>query len=113
MDARELRLAQNETIFREINERVRDVARSHGTDSHVYSFFCECANTDCTLQVELTTADYERVRADGARFFISPGHELPEIERILEQHDGWSLIEKKGDAAVYARDVDPREPQRS
>ena len=85
MDARELRLAQNETIFREINERVRDV--------------------------ELTTADYERVRADGARFFIFPGHELPEIEHILERHDGWSLIEKKGDAAEYTRDVDPREPQ--
>ena len=111
MDARELRLAQNETIFREINERVRDVARSHGTDSHGYSFFCECANTDCTLQVELTVAEYERVRADGARFFIFPGHELPEIEHIVERHDGWSLIEKKGDAAEYTRDVDPREPE--
>lgn len=109
MDARELRLAQNETIFREINERVRDVARSHGADTHVYSFFCECANSDCTLQVELTTAEYEQVRTDGARFFITPGHEMPEVERIVEKRDGWWLIEKKGDAADYTRGLDPRE----
>ena len=63
MDAREKRLAQNESLFREINERVRELAVTHGPDEHVYTFFCECSNTDCTLQVELTTAAYEAVRA--------------------------------------------------
>ncbi len=113
MDSRELRLAQNETVFREINERVRDVALSHGPDAHVYTFFCECANADCTLQVELSTADYERVRGDGARFFVAPGHDLPEVEHIVERHDGWWVIEKKGSAAEYAREVDPREQSTS
>ncbi len=108
MDARELRLAQNETIFREINERVRDIAEQHGSDPHVYSFFCECANSDCTLQISLTTADYERVRTDGAQFVIARGHELPEVERVVEDGDGWSVVAKKGDAAAYARGLDPR-----
>ena len=109
MDARERRLAQNASIFRYINAGVRVGARPHGPDTHVYSFFCECANSDCTLQVELTTADYERVRADGARFFIAPGHELPEVERIVEKREAWWMIEKKGDAADYTRGLDPRE----
>jgi hypothetical protein len=113
MDARELRLAQNETIFREINERVRDVAATHGADMHVYSFFCECANADCTLRIDLATPDYERVRANGARFVVAPGHELPEVERVVERRDGWSVIEKRGDAGDYTRGLDPRERTRA
>jgi hypothetical protein len=109
MDARELRLAQNETIFREINERVLDVAEQHGADPHLYSFFCECSNADCTLQVSLTTADYERVRTDGAQFVVAKGHELPDIETIVEDGDGWTIVVKTGDAAHYARGLDPRE----
>lgn len=109
MDARELRLAQNETIFREINERVLEVAEQHGADTHVYSFFCECSNSDCTLQVALTTEDYERVRRDGAQFVVAKGHELPEIESIVEAHEAWSVVVKTGDAAGYARRLDPRE----
>jgi hypothetical protein len=108
MDARELRLAQNETIFREINERVLDVAEQHGADPHLYSFFCECANSDCTLQISLTTVDYERVRSDGASFVVAPGHELPEVEHVVESNDGWSVVAKEGDAATYARRLDPR-----
>ena len=109
MDARELRLAQNETIFREINERVREVAEQHGADAHVYSFFCECSNSDCTLQVSLTTEDYERVRADGAQFVVAKGHELPDIETIVESRDQWSVVVKHGDSATYARRLDPRQ----
>lgn len=109
MDGRELRLAQNETIFREINERVLDVAEQHGADTHVYSFFCECSNADCTLQVSLAIADYERVRKDGAQFVVARGHELPEIETIVERHESWSAVVKTGDAAEYARGLDPRE----
>lgn len=112
MDAREQRLAQNETIFREINERVREVASTHGADAHPYSFFCECANSDCTLQVELSTAEYERVRAEGDRFFVAVGHELPEVEHVIERHGSWSVIEKKGEAAEYARGLDPRQRRR-
>jgi hypothetical protein len=108
MDARETRLAQNESLFREINERVRDLAASHGSDEHLYTFFCECSNTDCTLQVELTTAAYEAVRADPTRFVVAVGHELPEIERVVERNEGWWVVQKQDDAAKLARELDPR-----
>jgi len=109
MDARESRLAQNESLFREINERVRDLASTHGPDDHVYTFFCECSNTDCTLQVELTTAAYEAVRANPARFIVASGHELPEIEHIVERNEGWWVVQKEDDAAKLARELDPRD----
>ena len=108
MDAREERLAQNEAIFREINERVLEVAAAHGSDAHVYGLFCECSNTDCTLQLDLTLEDYERVRGHGTRFVVAPGHEMPEIERVVEQMDEWSVVEKDDEAAEIAAKLDPR-----
>jgi len=109
VDAREKRLADNETLFREVNERVRAVAKAHNSDLHRYAFFCECSNADCTLQVELTLAEYESARSHGPRFVVARGHELPEIEHVVETHDEWSLIEKDGDAARIAEARDPRE----
>lgn len=108
MDAREQRLAQNEALFREINERVRELATSHGADEHVYTFFCECSNADCTLQVELSTSAYEEIRSNPARFVVAVGHELPEVEHVVERAEGWWVIEKEGEAARLARMRDPR-----
>lgn len=112
MDARETRLARNEALFREINERVRDVAKTHGSDSHVYTFFCECSNTDCTLQIELTAVAYEAIRSDPARFVVAVGHELPEIDHVVERNEGWWVVQKVDDAAKLARELDPRNGDR-
>ena len=108
MDSREQRLARNENLFREINERVRQIASEHGSDVHLYEFYCECSNTDCTLRVELVLADYERVRAHSDRFLVAPGHDLPEIERVVERSQGWWVIEKEGAAGELAQELDPR-----
>ena len=108
MDAREKRLAQNEALFREINERVRDLAATHGPDDHVYTFFCECSNTDCTLQVELTRGAYESVRAHGNRFLVATGHELPDIEHVVERNEGWWVVQKEDEAGEFAEKLDPR-----
>ena len=107
MDSREQRLARNENLFREINERVRQIAAQHGTDVHRYEFYCECSSIDCTLRVELELPEYERVRTHGSRFLVAPGHDLPEIERIVEQAEGWWVIEKDGAAGDFAEGLAP------
>jgi hypothetical protein len=109
MDLREQRLAENELIFREVNERVRAIATAHGADEHVYEFYCECSNAECTFQVKATLAEYEAVRANPARFLIAPAHALPEIEIVVERGDEWWVVEKQGEAAQLAEEVDPRD----
>jgi hypothetical protein len=108
MDPRQERLARNEALFREVNERVREVAEIHGADDHVYEFLCECSNADCTFQVRATLAEYEAVRAHASRFLIAPSHSLPEIETVVERHDGWWVVEKHGEPAELVEDLDPR-----
>lgn len=49
VDAREKRLVSNETMFRDVNERIEEIAASHGglQDEHVYELKCECSTLDC------------------------------------------------------------------
>jgi hypothetical protein len=107
VDAREERLAKNEVIFRDLNERIAGVAAPH-SDGHVYEFLCECSNADCTLRLPLTLAAYEVVRAVPTRFVVGPGHELPEIEEVLFRCDGYQVVKKHGDAAEFVAQEDPR-----
>jgi hypothetical protein len=108
MDARQERLARNEALFREVNERVRAIATVHGRDAHVYEFFCECSNTDCTFQLRTTLAEYEAVRAHGDRFLVAPEHALPEIEVVIERTDAWWVVQKQGEPGELAEELDPR-----
>ena len=108
MDPRQERLARNEALFREVNERVRAIATVHGRDAHVYEFFCECSNTDCTFQLRSTLSEYEAVRAHGDRFLIAPEHALPEIEVVIERTDAWWVVEKQGETGELAERLDPR-----
>ena len=112
MSASHERAARNEALFREFNERVEEVAetfdpRDEG-DSLRISFVCECGNLDCLKQFDLTRAAYEDVRSDPTRFVVAPGHENPEIERVVARGEGYLVVEKDDHAARVATEHDPR-----
>jgi hypothetical protein len=109
MDSRETRLAKNETLFREVNERIEQaVGGSDRGDGHVYEFLCECSNSDCTLLLPLTIGEYEAVRSDSRQFIVAPGHDLPEIEAVVARGGGYQVVRKQGEAAEYVAERDPR-----
>jgi hypothetical protein len=101
------RLARNEAFFRQVNERINDVADRVQGD-HAHDFFCECANPECTERITLTTAEYEWVRANPTRFVLAPGHIAPEIEHVVEREDDHVVVEKVGLAGRIAAELDPR-----
>jgi hypothetical protein len=107
MDARERRLAENEVLFREINDRIKTAADAHGSDSHVYEFFCECSNRDCTLLIPMSIDEYQGLRAEPTHFATAPGHHLPEIEVVVERNDAYWVVEKRGEAGALAEEQDP------
>jgi len=109
MDSRETRLARNETLFREVNERIEQaVGRMGREDAHVYEFLCECSNADCSRLLPLTIADYEAARSDPRLFIVAPGHELPEIEEVVTRTADYQLVAKQGEAAEFVTERDPR-----
>ena len=112
MGAREERLGANEALFREVNERVAEVAErfiAGDTPDSRFDFNCECGDRDCAEQIALTVAEYEAVRAEATRFAVVPGHEVPDIERVVERHSNYLVVEKEDpDAEDVARETDPR-----
>jgi len=108
MDAREERLAKNELVFRDVNERIEDLARTQTRDEHNLGFLCECSNVDCTLRLPLTLTAYEQARRDPSQFIVALGHELPEIEEVVFVGDGYQIVRKQGVAAMIAEEGDSR-----
>jgi hypothetical protein len=95
MAFREERLAQNEDRFREINEMAQPQREAQGAGR----FVCECADRGCITWLEIETTDYSRVRQDPRRFFVAPGHEIPDIETVVERHSGYFVVEKPDEVA--------------
>jgi hypothetical protein len=111
MDAREERLAKNEIVFRDVNERIEKMAVAHAQalrGRRDLGFLCECSNVDCTLRLQLTLTDYEQARGDPAQFVVALGHELPEIEEVVFVGDDYQIVRKHGAAATLAEERDPR-----
>jgi len=108
---REQRLARNEALYREVNERVAEVAdRFLEVENQApVSFICECGAVTCTEPIVTSLAEYEAIRSEPTRFAVVPGHELPEIEAVVERHEGYFVVEKhQEDAEEVARETDPR-----
>jgi hypothetical protein len=89
-DLRARKLVHNEALFREVNATIA-AARFDQTEIR---FVCECSDENCALTILLRRGDYERIRGHDAWFFVLPGHELPEIEDVLEQHRDYYVVEK-------------------
>lgn len=102
-------MARNETLIRQVNERVKDVSDVFASlDPSPVDFVCECGNADCTEPISLTLDEYERVRRVPTHFFVVPAHVISEVEAIVRKGDGYVVVEKVADEAHITRETDPR-----
>jgi len=96
----------------EINGRRVNEAIEQG-DENVSSavFVCECGHLGCSSTLELEIAEYEDVRTDFDRFFVIPGHEIVEVDRVIERHPEHLVVVKRDEGArESARQEDERTP---
>jgi hypothetical protein len=107
MDEREKRMAQNEALFREVNERIGGIAHQLGSGAP-YEFLCECANADCSFRLELPLGAYEAVRSDPTQFVVLPQHYTPEVEDLVSESESHWVVRKFGEAGAYVTRLDPR-----
>jgi hypothetical protein len=101
------RLARNQALYREVNERIVDLLdEPKGT----IEFICECSIETCRETITLTVDEYEQARAQPTTFVIVPGHETPAIEIVTESNPRYSIVDKMvGREAVTA--LATRRPQ--
>jgi hypothetical protein len=87
------RLAKNESLFRAVNERLDKIGEAVPW-SKTTDYLCECSDTKCFANIELTNDQYERARSRPTVFILVPGHERAEIERVVEENERFLLVEK-------------------
>ena len=101
------RVARNEATFRNINEDILR-GRDQEDDATRVGFVCECGHPECSRLIELTAAEYEHVRSDPCQFAIVPGHEIPEVENVIERNERYFVIRKLEDVREVVTATDPR-----
>lgn len=99
--------ARNQLVFREVNERIAELTGLLN-ETGVNLFVCECSDPTCAEALEVTWDEYEAVRAHAARFVVRHGHELPEVERVVDGNGRYLVVEKIGAAAEIVLAGAPR-----
>jgi hypothetical protein len=112
--APEERMAENEAIFRDANERIEGRARELEFQ-HPVPFLCECDDAQCRALLRLPLAEYEAVRSEPTHFLIAPEHEavVRDSGRIVRRGDVYLVAEKTGRSDEMAAERDPRQRSES
>jgi hypothetical protein len=98
-------MGMNEALFREVNERIDQLQVDLG-GANTFEIVCECGVAACTERFSITSDEYRALRQDVHRFAVVPGHEQPEIERMIEKRAGYFVVEKTDpDAAEAAEET--------
>src|SRR5258705_13670028 len=98
------RIARNESAYRDVNEAI-NAGRAEQSADPPAPFVCECGKLGCNELVELTLAEYEAVRSNPRRFVMLDGHEIPEVERVVERHERYVVAEKTNHEARVAEET--------
>jgi hypothetical protein len=103
---RDRRLAQNEILFRRINERL---AGAYGDPlPPVLELVCECSDRECLKVLSIEAAEYEWLRQNPRHFAVLPGHEAPAVEHVVERHERFVVVEKHAETHHQVEAADPR-----
>ena len=113
--ARALRAAENQSLFRSVNERIEELNRTFDALTPYGSWTCECARVDCIERIDMTLGEYEEIRADATRFAVAPSeiHVFGDVERVVSRTDRYWIVEKIGAAAERAQELAERQPSDS
>ena len=104
MDERARRLVLNEAVFRQANEALVGFQNPE----QALDLMCECGRADCVAKIEMSRSEYERLRADTTLFAVVRGHEIAEVESVVETRAGYDVVQKHPETHDLAEETDPR-----
>lgn len=93
---REARGGRTANLFRDVNERLREINAGFSELLPYGDWACECADETCNERVALTPEEYEAVRIDATHFVVapSPQHVAGRSETVVERTDRYWVVEK-------------------
>lgn len=108
MGDREHRIVENEALFRTVNERIEDLNTGFAVVTEDGAWVCECGDGACVERITLSVREYEHVRENSHWFLVKPGHQIPDVETVIERHDHYLIVEKPDATFRRAHELDER-----
>jgi hypothetical protein len=93
---REQRIVQTEEFYRRIN----DLIARNGTRGD-RRYMCECANPYCNETLDVTDGDITRLHSVSGYYVILPGHEIPDVEHVVQASATYTIVAKDGVAQSH------------
>ena len=107
MSSREERIGLNEAVFREVNERIEDLAEASDLTTQSLDLICECGDAACVERLTMTRTEYKELRSDAHQFAVHSGHVYPDVESVVAERKGYDIVRKSsGVAAQIAEQTD-------
>ncbi len=92
---REVRVAQNELVFRAVNEQIAKMTdRFHAQLSDI-DIVCECANTTCVGTIRIDSNEFVKIERAEGTFLVLPGHEDESVEEVVTRHEAYVVVWKE------------------
>jgi anti-sigma B factor antagonist len=93
---RKQRIVKNEQAFRDYNDRRLQHEPVDATDDREpIPFVCECGDKDCIEALVITAEQFTAAHSAPNRFLVRPGHVYDDVERVVEEHDTFTVVEKQ------------------
>lgn len=94
------RVAQNEVVLREVNEKIAEKtsdleARGLAARDETSEYLCSCGQPDCDQSLRLTLDEFEKAHEREDQFIVAPGHQLAAIEEVVADHGTYAVVRKK------------------
>jgi hypothetical protein len=103
IEEREVRAAQNQLVFRAVNDRIRELGEKILDSVAELDFACECENSECVEMISMPVADFAAIEEVENQFIVLRGHEVPEVEDTVAEHDGFLIVSKRGAGAEFVK----------
>jgi hypothetical protein len=108
MEDRAARIGRNEALFRTVNEEVKDL-NERGAQLPSFEIVCECGSKSCMKLITVSPEEYEAVRSHSDQFFVTPGHDIEEVETVISRLERYAVVAKRpGIPTRVAEATDPR-----
>jgi hypothetical protein len=99
---RQERAAQNELVFRAVNEQIVKMTDRFRAQLSDIDIVCECANTTCVGTIRIEEGEFAKIERTEGTFLVLPGHEDESVEQVVERRETYVVVWK----AIVAVDGD-------
>ena len=107
-EERERRAAQNQLLFRAVNEQIVGMTENFRSDLSDINLVCECWTPSCTGTIRCRLEEFELLDRTRNMFIVLPGHEDLLVEDVVDTSNGYVVVRKRDLAARIVEQVQQR-----